>query len=86
METPTLLMIHGLIGSLDYFDPQSRMPNLHVITEDLLGFGQYSDTPTGELTLAAQADHVARCIDETPDGDLWLLGHSMGGAVAGPHG
>ncbi len=82
MNEPTLLMIHGIVGSLHYFDPQSRMPGVNVINEDLLGYGRYIDFGAERLTLAAQADHVARCIDELPTQGIWLLGHSMGGAVA----
>ena len=82
MDRPTLLMIHGLVGSLHYFDPQARMPSVSVVTEDLLGYGRQIDVPLDRLTLGAQADHVARLIDRLPDEKLWLLGHSMGGAVA----
>ena len=39
-EQPTLLMIHGLVGSLDYFDPQARLPQITVITADLPLLGQ----------------------------------------------
>ena len=58
------------------------MPEAVVVTEDLLGYGRWGDVPPEQLTLGAQADHVARCIDELPGDRLWLLGHSMGGAVA----
>lgn len=81
-EPPTLLMIHGLVGSLRYFDPQAHLPRTTVITEDLLGYGRHAGFPPDELTLAAQAEHVARRIDALPGDRLWLLGHSMGGAVA----
>jgi len=81
-DPPTLLMIHGLVGSLRYFDPQARLPRATVICEDLLGYGRHAGFPPDELTLAAQAEHVARRIDALPGDRLWLLGHSMGGAVA----
>ena len=82
METPTLITIHGIIGSLRYFGPNTRMPRLRAVTGDLLGYGRYSEARVSRLTLSTQADHVVRWIDEVPDGDLWLLGHSMGGAIA----
>lgn len=82
MDNPSLVMIHGLVGSLRYFNPQARMPDVRVIAEDLLGYGVLADVPPERLTLAAQADHVAGRIDELPDEKVWLLGHSMGGAVA----
>ena len=82
MDGPTLIMIHGLVGSLDYFDPQSRLPTVHVVTEDLLGYGMLADAPRNKLRLAEQANHIARVIDESHEANIWLLGHSMGGAIA----
>jgi pimeloyl-ACP methyl ester carboxylesterase len=82
MDKPTLVMIHGLVGSLRYFDPHTRLPGVNVVAEDLLGYGRHRDVPPQRLTLAAQAEHVVRRIHELPAEELWLLGHSMGGAVA----
>lgn len=81
MYQSTLLMIHGLVGSLHYFDPQARMTDVSVVIPDLPGYGRQVEVPLDRLTLAAQADHVVRCLEELPDEKLWLLGHSMGGAV-----
>jgi pimeloyl-ACP methyl ester carboxylesterase len=81
MSRPTLVMIHGLIGSLQYFDPRKRLPGIRVMTEDLLGYGRHAAVPRDRLTLAAQADHIAGYLDVL-QGRVWLLGHSMGGAVA----
>ena len=81
-ERPTLVLIHGLVGSLDYFAPAERIPEARVLAPDLLGYGSRREVPTEDLSLAAQAERVARVIDRTPGGPLWLLGHSMGGAVA----
>jgi pimeloyl-ACP methyl ester carboxylesterase len=82
MDKPTLVMLHGLVGSLHYFDPQARLTGVSVVTVDLLGFGRHADVPPDRLTLAAQAEHVGRRIDGLVDEKVWLLGHSMGGAVA----
>ncbi len=82
MDRPTLIMIHGLVGSLHYFDPPARMPEISVITEDLLGYGGQANVPPDRLTLAAQAELVTQWIDAVADEAVWLLGHSMGGAVA----
>lgn len=76
------MLIHGLVGSLRYFDPQARLPQVEIVADDLLGYGRFTDTPAGQLTLAAQAEHVARQLDRQPAERVWLLGHSMGGAVA----
>jgi len=82
MSRPTLLMIHGLVGSLDYFRPASRTTGARVHTCDLLGYGARRDAPLKELTISAQADHVAGVISGIGAGPVWLLAHSMGGAVA----
>ncbi|HUU81952.1 MAG TPA: alpha/beta hydrolase [Phycisphaerae bacterium] len=82
MEKPTLVMIHGLVGSLDYFDPRSRISSAVVQTPDLLGYGSHRETEPTRLTLAAQAEHVAGVISGFDVARVWLLGHSMGGAVA----
>ena len=82
MAKPTLVLIHGLVGSLDYFQPNARITRAEVHTCDLLGYGRFRDAPSGRLTLSAQVDHVARVIAELGGEPVWLLGHSMGGAVA----
>ena len=79
---PSLVMIHGLIGSLDYFDAGERIGEARVAMPDLLGYGSRAGAPTCGLTLAAQAEHVVGLIRALPDQTVWLLGHSMGGSVA----
>lgn len=75
-------MIHGLIGSLDYFDPAGRIARADVRTCDLLGYGSQRETPEARLSLGAQVDHVSGFIASLPETPVWLLGHSMGGAIA----
>lgn len=82
MHKPTLLMIHGLVGSLDYFDPDARIETADVRTLDLLGYGDFRDANPARLTLHAQTEHVASQMAVLPDRPVWLLGYSMGGAIA----
>ena len=82
MRKPTLLMIHGLVGSLDYFDPGARIENADVHTLDLLGYGDLRDADPAKLTLRGQAEHVGSQMAALGDRPVWLLGHSMGGAIA----
>jgi len=82
MHKPTLLMIHGLVGSLDYFEAGARIKYADVRTLDLLGYGDLRDASSAKLTLRAQTEHVASHIASLPDPPVWLLGHSMGGAIA----
>lgn len=81
MNKPRLLMIHGLVGSLDYFDPASRVSEARVETCDLLGYGSFREVGPARLSLATQAEHLAGFIAKLDPPKVWLLGHSMGGAV-----
>lgn len=81
MHKITLLMIHGLAGSLDYFEPGARIKNAEVHTLDLLGYGRFRHVEQDRLTLHEQAKHVASRMASLSDEPVWLLGHSMGGAV-----
>ncbi len=78
----TLVLIHGLIGSLDYFDPAGRIARADVRTCDLLGYGSRRELSEARLSLSAQVDHVSGFIASLPETPVWLLGHSMGGAIA----
>jgi pimeloyl-ACP methyl ester carboxylesterase len=82
MPRLTLVMIHGLIGSLRYFEPEKRLPQVRILAPDLLGYGQYQDAAPDSLTLHNQADHVIMRINESGAQSVCLLGHSMGGAIA----
>jgi pimeloyl-ACP methyl ester carboxylesterase len=82
MRRISLLLIHGLAGSLDYFDPARRIGKAAVDTLDLLGYGGLRDVSDDRLTLQAQAQHVAAFLKARCKTPAWLLGHSMGGAVA----
>ena len=76
-----LVMVHGLIGSPDYFDPASGVRRAEIHTLDLLGYGSMRDVERERLTLGGQAAHVAGFIEALAVGPVWLLGHSMGGAI-----
>ena len=82
MDKPTLIMLHGIVGSLSYFDPAERIGSARVHTPGLLGYGRWREVDAAKLTLAAQAKHAAAEIEKLQVGPVWVLGHSMGGAVA----
>jgi len=37
---PRLLTIHGLLGSLDDFEPRRHLPGVDLFTPDLIGHGR----------------------------------------------
>jgi pimeloyl-ACP methyl ester carboxylesterase len=76
----SLLLIHGLLGSSRYYDPQSLLPDLDVRTPDLLGYGGKRSIGQG-IDLQAQAAEIVRVLREEIRRPAWLLGHSVGGAV-----
>ena len=82
MRKTSLLLIHGLAGSLDYVEPTERITTATAHTPDLLGYGGMRDVSEDQLTLQAQAEHVALHLETHCQTPAWLLGHSMGGAVA----
>jgi pimeloyl-ACP methyl ester carboxylesterase len=78
---PQLLMIHGLLGGLDYFEPGRYLPGIDVHTPDMIGYGRRRSEEAG-IDLPGQAAALARHLREHIGQPAWLLGHSVGGAVA----
>ena len=78
-----LVMIHGLLGSMRYFSPGKYLDGVTVHTCDLIGYGgRRQESTDTALTVEEQARSVARYLREYVDQPCWLLGHSVGGAVA----
>jgi lipase len=83
MSRTPIVLIHGLMGSLD--DPAIRacLSDRSVIAPSLLGYGAFSATAPARLTIAAQIAHLHRLVTERfRAGPVHLVGHSMGGAIA----
>jgi pimeloyl-ACP methyl ester carboxylesterase len=74
-------MIHGLLGSIDFFSPQLHMPGTAVHTPDMVGYGKRANAGA-TIDIETQAAEMARYIQERIGHPVWLLGHSVGGAVA----
>jgi len=80
MQQP-LLMIHGLLGPIDFFEPARYLPQLDIHTPDMIGYGTRRSEEAG-IDLPGQAAALARYLREEIGRPAWLLGHSVGGAVA----
>lgn len=76
-----LLMIHGLLGPIDYFEPARYLPGIAIHTPDMIGYGRRRSEEAG-VDLPGQAAALARCLREDVKAPAWLVGHSVGGAVA----
>ncbi|QIM22927.1 alpha/beta fold hydrolase [Phycicoccus sp. HDW14] len=82
-EGPTLLFIHGLLGSqrqwshlVDVLDDDHR-----VLVPDLFGHGE-SDRPVGDYSLGAHAATLRDLLDRLGIEQVTLVGHSLGGGIA----
>lgn len=79
----SLLMIHGLLGSINYFSPATHLAGLTLHTPDQLGYGVAAHaTPASAIDLYQQAKAIVQFIRARGAAPVWLLGHSVGGAVA----
>jgi pimeloyl-ACP methyl ester carboxylesterase len=81
-KATSLVMSHGLMGSIAYFSPAAHMDGLSVHTPDLIGYGSRANADAHAITLEDQAKSVIRYLHERVGEPSWLLGHSVGGAVA----
>lgn len=81
MSSMKILLIHGLIGSLN--DPRivDAFGDVEVLAPDLLGYGEFASFPTENLTLQDQADHLANWLRGSSSESVHVVGHSVGGAV-----
>ena len=77
----TLLLIHGAGSSrLTWPAELRRLPNTAVYTLDLPGHGR--SQPQGRQTVAGYAQDVLDFIEALSLENVFVLGHSMGGAIA----
>ena len=78
-----VVLIHGLIGSLDH---PAIIAGLHprpVLAPPLLGYGLNAQVDPASINLLAQAEHISCAISEQlGSGPVHLVGHSVGGIVA----
>lgn len=77
---PTLLLIHGAGGThLDWSPQLRRLPHTAVYTLDLPGHGR--SAPPSATSITGYADTIMAFINQLERKQLFLAGHSMGGAI-----
>ncbi|QFU05015.1 Esterase YbfF [Pseudoalteromonas sp. THAF3] len=81
-NAPTVIVIHGLFGSLDNLKVVARAlsEQFHVINVDVRNHGQSFHSET--MTYPAMAEDIIALMDELEIAQAHIVGHSMGGKVA----
>lgn len=84
MRKLTFLLVHGSWLSADWWQPvidRLSAQGIEAVAPTLTGLGNRRQEASAEIGLAVHTDDVVRAID-TLDGDVVLVGHSYGGALA----
>ena len=82
---PTLILLHGFGGSAMDWLPTAKylVGNFHLLIPDLPGYGQSSPVPVAEGGIHGEAQALAGFVQALRIKHFGLVGHSMGGAIAG---
>ncbi len=82
---PTLVLLHGFGGSRQNWVPTARylVNNFHLIIPDLPGYGSSSPVPASEGGIHGEAKLLAGFVQALHLQHFGLVGHSLGGAIAG---
>jgi pimeloyl-ACP methyl ester carboxylesterase len=80
---PTLLVLHGLLGSLHWFDRivPLLLPTFRVVRADLAGFGRSTDREGGRAP-EDQARLLRDAMRELRVSPVATVGHSLGATIA----
>ncbi len=80
----TLVFLHGFGGNKDTWDRVVKALNnqYHAIVIDLPGHGDSISKKTLSYTITDQSQRVHAFLEAVGVNDFYLLGHSMGGAIA----
>jgi pimeloyl-ACP methyl ester carboxylesterase len=82
-EGPTLVLVHGIAGSSEQWEPAMRAlaERFHVVAPDMLGHGR-SAKPRGDYSLGAYASGIRDLLIAIGRPRATVVGHSLGGGVA----
>jgi pimeloyl-ACP methyl ester carboxylesterase len=82
-EGPTVVLVHGIAGSSDQWEPAMHLlaERFTVIAPDMLGHGR-SAKPRGDYSLGAYASGVRDLLVALDRRSATVVGHSLGGGVA----
>lgn len=84
-EGPTIVLLHGFTSNKEVWLPVAKLltPHFHLIIPDLPGWGESSRNAQADYDIDAQAKRLDAFVQALHLGRFVLVGHSMGGAIAG---
>lgn len=84
-QGPTIILLHGFAARKEVWLKVAPMltPHFHVVIPDLPGWGESSRIPGASYNIDNQADRLNDFIQTLHLQHSVLVGHSMGGAIAG---
>jgi pimeloyl-ACP methyl ester carboxylesterase len=84
-QGPTLVLLHGFAADKTVWLPLAEQltPHFHVVIPDLPGWGESSRNAGADYGVQAQAQRLQAFVEALRLQRFVLVGHSMGGAIAG---
>lgn len=81
----TVLLIHGMAGSKENWYATAHYLTSHyrVVAPDLPGFGESQNAQDDDYRISTQVERLYRFVDDMKLARFHLVGHSMGGHIAG---
>lgn len=82
---PTIVLLHGFADNKNVWLDVARQltPHFHLVIPDLPGWGESSRDMNANYDIDAQAARLQDFVQALSLGHFMLVGHSMGGAIAG---
>ncbi|WP_271253812.1 alpha/beta fold hydrolase [Pseudanabaena sp. Chao 1811] len=80
----TIVFLHGWMLSQAYWQPLINylQPDFQCLTYDLRGFGDSQIGDRDDYSLVSYARDLEELLDRLEINQVWLVGHSLGGAIA----
>lgn len=80
----TIAFLHGWMLSQAYWQPliNQLQPDFQCLTYDLRGFGDSQIGDRDDYSLVSYARDLEELLDRLEINQVWLVGHSLGGAIA----
>ncbi|KRE85759.1 alpha/beta hydrolase [Rhodanobacter sp. Soil772] len=84
-QGPTIVLLHGFATDKSVWLQTAKLltPHFHLIIPDLPGWGDSSRVPDASYNIDAQAGRLDAFVQTLRLQRFLLVGHSMGGAIAG---